>query len=275
MSIASQLTAYENGLTDSYNMVSQKGGTMPVHKNMSSLASSIATIPSGGGGFTFALPLKADGSGFLSAGSSTSFTLTSPPEVTSLPTDTSRSKQFAYAFYNCSGLTKVDLSSITGTVTSGSIQYLFANCPDLEEVNLSGITQIGTNSGASVLGYWFYRCPKLTKVDLSNVTSIRKGGLNQTFADCTSLASVSFDSLINVQYNGFMSTFSGCTSLARLDFPVLNQTNYGESLQFTGMLSGCSNVTVHFPASQRTILSNWNVVQNGFGGTNTTVLYDL
>lgn len=45
MSIASQLQALENGLADAYNMIEQRGGTMPVHKNMSSLASAIATIP--------------------------------------------------------------------------------------------------------------------------------------------------------------------------------------------------------------------------------------
>lgn len=45
MSIASQLESMENSLSDAYNMIAQRGGTMPVHKNMSSLASAIATIP--------------------------------------------------------------------------------------------------------------------------------------------------------------------------------------------------------------------------------------
>ena len=41
------------------------------------------------------------------------------------------------------------------------------------------------------------------------------------------------------------------------------------------MLSGCSNVTVHFPAEWQTAMSTWSNVTNGFGGTNTTVLFDL
>ena len=45
MSVSSQLQALENSLRDAYNMIEQRGGTMPIHKNMSSLASSIATIP--------------------------------------------------------------------------------------------------------------------------------------------------------------------------------------------------------------------------------------
>lgn len=278
MSIASQLTAYENGLTDSYNMVSQMGGTMPVHKNMSSLASSIATIPSGGGGFTFAVPLKDDGNGNISAGSSTPFTITSPAEITTLPTDANRGKQFAYMFYGCTGLTKADFSSITGPVTSGNIQYLFARCSDLEEVNLSGITAIGTTTGSS-MAFWFDHCSKLTKVDLSGVESIGNLGLNNAFNACTSLQSVTFDSLEYVfSTNPLRGTFNGCTSLTTVSFPSFNQSSH-TSTTTTGpmqnMLSGCSNVTVHFPSSQQATVSAWTTTTNGFGGTNTTVLYDL
>lgn len=278
MSIASQLTAYENGLTDSYNMVSQMGGTMPVHKNMSSLASSIATIPSGGGGFTFAVPLKDDGNGNISAGSSTPFTLTSPAEITTLPTDANRGKQFAYMFYGCTGLTKVDLSSIAGQVTSGNIQYLFARCSDLEEVNLSGITNISTTSGSS-MAFWFDHCSKLTKVDLSGVEAIGNLGLNTAFGSCTSLQSVTFDSLEYVYaQDALRKTFSGCTSLTTVNFPSFNQSSYTSVTPTTpmdNMLSGCSNVTVHFPSSQQATVSAWASTQAGFGGTNTTVLYDL
>jgi len=41
------------------------------------------------------------------------------------------------------------------------------------------------------------------------------------------------------------------------------------------MLSGCSNVTVHFPSNLQSVIGSWYDVQNGFGGTNTTVLFDL
>lgn len=49
MSIASQLQALESNISDAYNMVAQRGGTMPQRKNMENLDDAIATIPSGGG----------------------------------------------------------------------------------------------------------------------------------------------------------------------------------------------------------------------------------
>lgn len=52
MSIASQLTALEGNIEDAYDMVAQRGGTMPQRKNMENLDDAIATIPSGGVSYT-------------------------------------------------------------------------------------------------------------------------------------------------------------------------------------------------------------------------------
>ncbi len=46
MSIASQLQALEGNIEDAYDMVAQRGGTMPQRKNMENLDDAIATIPS-------------------------------------------------------------------------------------------------------------------------------------------------------------------------------------------------------------------------------------
>lgn len=48
MSIASQLQALESNISNAYDMVAQRGGTVPARKNMENLASAIATIPSSG-----------------------------------------------------------------------------------------------------------------------------------------------------------------------------------------------------------------------------------
>ena len=48
MSIASQLQALESNISDAYDMVSQRGGTLPVRKNMENLPAAIASIPSAG-----------------------------------------------------------------------------------------------------------------------------------------------------------------------------------------------------------------------------------
>lgn len=48
MSIASQLQAIEGNISNAYDMIAQRGGTLPQRKNLENLASAIATIPSSG-----------------------------------------------------------------------------------------------------------------------------------------------------------------------------------------------------------------------------------
>jgi hypothetical protein len=43
----------------------------------------------------------------------------------------------------------------------------------------------------------------------------------------------------------------------------------------SGMLSGCDGVTVHFKADKQSDWENLSSFLNGFGGTNTTILWDL
>jgi hypothetical protein len=61
-----------------------------------------------------------------------------------------------------------------------------------------------------------------------------------------------------------------------VSFPALTTASFGSyTTQFNDMLRGCSNVTVHFPAAIQPTIGSWTSVQNGFSGTNTTVLFDL
>ena len=41
------------------------------------------------------------------------------------------------------------------------------------------------------------------------------------------------------------------------------------------MLSGVTGCTVHFPSNLETVIGDWSSVTSGFGGTDTTVLFDL
>ena len=49
----------------------------------------------------------------------------------------------------------------------------------------------------------------------------------------------------------------------------------GDETAFDDMLSGDENVTVHFPSNLQSVIGGWQSVIDGFGGTNTTILYDL
>ena len=101
------------------------------------------------------------------------------------------------------------------------------------------------------MGYAFYNCTNLTSVDLSSLTTLSGS-------------------------QAMSQAFYGCTGLTSLSFPALTSTSFGSyTNQFNSMLSGVTGCTVHFPSNLQSVIGSWSSVTAGFGGTNTTVLYDL
>jgi hypothetical protein len=77
-------------------------------------------------------------------------------------------------------------------------------------------------------------------------------------------------------YQAMQFALIGCTGLTSLSFPALTSTSFGRyTNQFNGMLSGVTGCTVHFPSNLQSVIGSWSDVTAGFGGTNTTVLWDL
>ena len=213
MSIATELQNLNDNILDAYTAVQGKGGTVPANKNMTNLGSAIASIPSGGG---VGIPREVNASGVCGPPTQ-SFTFSLPANATS-----ASSNAFRYALYGCTGLTAVDLSSIT---------------------SITG--------GYDVFGFAFYGCTNLASVNLSSLTDI---GASRVF----------------------QNAFEGCTSLSTLSFPALTASSFGSNTdQFFKMLRGVTGCTVHFPAAIQSTIGSWRDVTNGFGGTNTTVLFDL
>ena len=69
--------------------------------------------------------------------------------------------------------------------------------------------------------------------------------------------------------------FYGCSKLTSLSFPALTADSFGSAVdQFDNMLSGVTGCTVHFPAAIQAKIETMTGYPN-FGGTNTTVLFDL
>ena len=175
---------------------------------------------------------------------------------------------FRYAFQGCSELTTVDLGALTNVTGRYALQRAFQDCPKLTTVNLSNLTTV---SGINVCGYMFYNDTSLTSIDLSKLTTLDYG--QYMFAGCTSLTTVNLNSLATLGSGALIYTFQNCTSLSTLSFPALE--TLGANNVFNNMLSGCTGVTVHFPSNLQSIIGSWSSVTSGFGGTNTTVLFDL
>ena len=172
---------------------------------------------------------------------------------------------------NCDNLTSVKLNNVT-SIGGHGLESAFYGCTSLTSVDLSNVTSIGGYG----LQYVFQGCTNLTSAKLNNVTSISNYGLYSAFSLCTSLTSIGLDSVTIINGNGLECAFRNCTNLTSLSFPKLNSNSFGSyTNQFRLMLQGVTGCTVHFPSNLESVISSWSDVTNGFGGTNTTVLFDL
>ena len=164
---------------------------------------------------------------------------------------------------NCLGLKSVDMSS----VENGGFESAFNNCPLLETVSLPSLMY------ATSLTRTFYGDVALTELTFNHL--IKGGAATSMCESCSGLRTVSFPMLMNLASNMFTTAFknSGVTSIS-FGGLLLSSTNW--NTQFTNsMLQGVTGCTVHFPAEWQTAMSSWSNVTGGFGGTNTTVLWDL
>jgi len=169
---------------------------------------------------------------------------------TGVKTVTEDGKKFRYRFLNDKALTSVSFPDLETVVNGDGFYSAFEYCTNLANISF----------------------PKLTKIEGWNCFTC-------AFKDCTGLTTVDFPLLADLNWSGscLNNAFENCTSLTSVSFPALDTGKLtGDNAgYFNNMLSGITGCTVHFPASCESTLSNWDDVTNGFGGTNTTVLFDL
>ena len=124
----------------------------------------------------------------------------------------------------------------------------------------------------------FYSCNYLKSVSFPLLRSISgERSFSCAFQGCPSLSSINFSSLAVINSNEiFQSAFYACSSLSSLSFPSLTSDSFGEyDDQFNNMLSDVMGCVVHFPSNLQSVIGEWSDVTDGFGGINTTVLFDL
>ena len=204
-------------------------------------------------------------------------------------------------FSSCAGITSVDLSSLTtisgsyacqnmfyGTNITGVLDlsslttvpggdgcsYMFGFCKEITSVDLSSLREL--YGGNRAINSMFYGCSKLATADLSSLVTMETTRCCGTiFYGCTSLTSVFLSSLTYITGSSCLeNAFQNCTSLTSLSFPALAQFGSNTN-QFNSMLYGVTGCTVHFPSNLQSVIGSWSSVTGGFGGTNTTVLFDL
>ena len=133
----------------------------------------------------------------------------------------------------------------------------FMGCSDLESIpatffdNILGAPDSDPDHGVYGLANMFNGCPKLE-------------------------GNIVFKSLIKIGKNMLNGTFAG-TKITSVSFPALNTGSfeYADNSSFGSMLGAVDGCVVHFPSNVQSVIGNWSSVTSGFGGTNTTVLFDL
>lgn len=138
-----------------------------------------------------------------------------------------------------------------------------------------------TSINPDATSYCFYDtfsdCTNLEKVDIS-LEYAGSSCFFCTFFACSKLKSVTFFGLQQVKngYRTFLNAFSN-SGIENIYFPSLVEdflVGTGNRC-FEAMLEDVDGCTVHFPSNLQTVLEDYPTVLDGFGGTNTTVLFDL
>lgn len=173
------------------------------------------------------------------------------------------------AYQGSTALTQLpDFSQIQAVQGATPMNYTFDGCS-----NLTGVVDFGNLTNLQSNGMLAaFRGTKITGVIIKKLESLM-GGLESCFDGCTQLITFKFESLKTLTGNGMRSTFKGCTSMQSIWFYAL--TNPGVNANWNDFLRSTTGVTVHFPMVVQSTMSSWGNVTNGFGGTNTTVLFDL
>lgn len=174
-----------------------------------------------------------------------------------------------FAYTHASSFSAPQLTSVTAQSTCYGM-FLGSR------ITSASLPSLTTISGDSAL-YECFRYSYVSSVDLSSLKTISgRYGLYTGFANCNYLTTMTFLALdVLTGYGALQRAFEN-SAVTSLSFPALKSDSFGSyTNQFNNMLSGVTGCTVHFPSNLQSVIGSWSDVTNGFGGTNTTVLFDL
>ena len=194
MAISDKLTKLSTDITNAYNSIQEKGGTIPTNKNTENLSSSISSIKSYEDEYLKLISDRKDNY-----------------NPTNLPSEITKIDQ--YAFAGCTNLVLTSLSDKLGYIGS----YAFSGCTKLALTSLpDNIRNIGS--------YAFNNCKNLALTSLpQNLLYIN----NNVFNKCRSLKITELPVSCTKIYSYGLS---GCTGITELTLPETFTRLYNAAL---------------------------------------------
>ena len=162
---------------------------------------------------------------------------TSTIEVSLNGIDTSKLIDMSFMFFNCSGLTSLDVSSFN-TSNVSSMYGTFCGCSGLATLNVSNFDTSNVIMTASM----FALCSSLKSLDVSNFNTSNVTEMIGMFAGCSSLTSLDLSGWDTSKVTGTASMFKGCTNLETLDLSGWDIHIIDMYTWMVSMFEGCSNL---------------------------------
>ena len=254
VSIASAIELKQQQVANAYLVVSNKGGTLPVTQNLENLSSAIETITTGTSAVLIDKTFTGNGTYRASSYNADGFSqvIINVPGSTLVDKTITENGTYYASSDNADGFRQV---TVNVSVSSFDIP---------REISNSGVYQVPSNT-------LYYTIP-------TGVIDLGDNVLRYAFCGSSGIELASFSGLEYITGNNALQmAFANCTNLTQIVFSDLRTDFFGQNIsqnQFTDMLLGVTGCTVRFPSTLENIINSWTDVLNGFGGTDTTILYD-
>jgi hypothetical protein len=141
---------------------------------------------------------------------------------------------------------------------------------EIKEIHLNSVT--GTIKAVGKGKMFPVSLTTIEKIEFASATVI---DLRSTFNGYTGLKEILMPKAENITLTRATAAMGGPfknSQITKLEFPSLKSTS---TISMSNMLEGVTDCTVHFPSNLQSVIGQSADVLAGFGGTNTTVLFDL
>lgn len=178
---------------------------------------------------------------------------------------------------SCNYLETIDLSKLEVVSGNYGMYYSFAYAYYSTNLNVT-FPKLRVVSGNNGMAHCFYYSDGVKSLSMPNLEEVSgTSAMYRLCYDCDSITTMVFEKLsVLTGASALQQAFYSCDALISLSFPALKSDSFGTNTnQFNNMLQSSTGVTVHFPSNLQSVIGGWADVVAGFGGTNTTVLFDL